>query len=121
MQPTLNTVTLPYPTTWSITPIEGEVTSTTLSGKARTDVFYRKYKYVLNYDMLSKTDFETLQNAINNFIDNNLTPTFTYSKIGVAESGVEVIPRLSQATRVGGAGNEYRISIQLELIEVNSR
>ncbi len=119
-EPTLGAVTLPYPTSWSITPIIGEVAATSLSGKTRTDVIYRKYKYTLRYEALTKTDYETVLNAVNDSLDNGTTPTFTYDKISVA-SGVVVIPSISDAERVFGAGNDYRIRVDVELLEVNSR
>ena len=119
-QPTLGAVTLPYPTNWSITPIIGEVAATSLSGKTRTDVIYRKYKYTLQYDALSKNDYESVLNAINDSLDNGTTPIFTYDKISAA-NGVSVIPSISEAERAFGAGNDYRIRVSIELLEINSR
>jgi hypothetical protein len=49
-QPVLGGVTIEYPTDWEITPIIGETSAVTLSGKVRTDVLYRRYKYTLNYN-----------------------------------------------------------------------
>ena len=120
-QPILGAVTLPYPTNWRISPVIGEVAATTLSGRTRSDILYRKYKYILSYDALSKNEYETLLAAINTSLDAGSTPLFSYDKIGEAVTPVAVIPSLSDAERVFGAGNEYRIRITLELLEVTSR
>lgn len=120
-QPTLNSYTLPYPTNWKIFRVDGEVSSTSLNGTSKSDIFYRKYKYVLQYESLTKSEFEIMQSNINAFLDAGTTPTFTYDKIGEASSGVVVLPGLSDAERTGGAGNNYLIKVNLELLEVNSR
>ena len=120
-EPTLNSYTLPYPTNWKIVRVDGEVFSTSLNGTSRSDVLYRKYKYILQYDTLTKMQFETMQNSINTFLDNGTTPTFTYDKISSALSGVTVIPSLSDSERIGGSGNSYLIKVNLELLEVSSR
>ena len=70
---------------------------------------------------MTKSEYESLQSSINSFLDLGTTPTFTYNKIGEAASGVAVIPTISEAERVFGAGNDYRIKLSLELLEVNPR
>ncbi len=121
MQPVLDAFTLEYPTNWTVTPMIGEAVGTTLNGQLKVDVMYRKYMYNLSYEALSKTDFEILQNAINGFIDSSTLPTFTYAKIAQASTGVVVKPRLSGETRIAGAGTGYYVSVELELVEINSR
>lgn len=119
-QPILGAVTLPYPTNWFVTPIVGEVSSTSLSGKTRTDITYRKYKYTLQYSSVSRNEYELIVNAINDSLDNNTTPNFTYDKISSAQE-VAVVPTMSEAERVSGAGGDYRVRLSIELLEVSSR
>ena len=119
-QPTLDTYTVPDPTTWQIIRLNGEVASTSLNGTYRSDILYRKYQYILQYSFMTKTEFEVMQNNINSFLDNNTTPDFTYDKIATAD-GVEVIPMLGDATRVNGSDVNYLIQVDLTLTEVNSR
>ena len=120
-QPRLDSVTLEYPTTWSITPVVGEAKAITLNGTLRTDVLYRKYIYELTYTTMSKTKYTALETNINMFIDNNTFPVFIYDKIPQASNGVKVLPRLSAAKRVSGAGQDYYVDVTLKLEEVKNK
>lgn len=112
-----------HPSNWSVEPLIGENTSVTLNGTQVNDVFYRKYKYVLEWEAMSKSDYEALEAVVNNHVDVGTNITFTYAKWGtLASGGVACMGRLSARGFKAGSGNtSYYSSVTLELVEVNSR
>lgn len=111
-----------HPSDWQVDPLIGENVQTTLSGEGVVDTSYRKYQYVLTWEAMSKSDYDSLEEVINDHIDNAAALTFTYVKWPQSTSGVSVIGRLSSRKRAGGSGNTaFYSQVTVTLTEVSAR
>lgn len=118
----VTTITLgEHPSDWTVNNIVGDNTQTSLYGTDFIDVNYRKYEYVLTWDAMWSTDYEALEDMINDAIDDGSSLTFTYPKFPSSSSGVEVVARLSSRDRAGGSGESYYSKVVLTLKEVNKQ
>lgn len=118
--PTLNGTSIPYPGGGTkIEPIWISSLHTTIGGKTRKEVSARKYKYTLNYQVMSVTDYDTLEALVNTLA----ALTFIYNKWPQsATAGVSVLAELSARELVYGTGDtNYWSSVTLTLTEVDSR
>lgn len=121
-QTTTYDVSPEHPSNWSVDPMIGENVQTTLSGEGVVDISYRKYRYVLEWEAMSVTDYNNLEQVINDHIDQADTLTFTYGKWPQTVSGISVIGRLSSRGRAGGSGNTgYYSKVSVTLTEVSAR
>jgi len=112
-----------HPSDWKVEQVVGENVSLTLDGTSVADRFYRKHKYILQWDAMSKEDYDDLSDLINYHLDNNTDITFTYEKWGaLASSGVDCIGKLSaRGFRAGSGSSYYYSSVTLELTEISKR
>lgn len=117
--PTLGGSTIPFPSEATITPIWVSADNITLGGTTRRDVMARKYQYVLKWDHMFVTDYNTLETKTN-----TLTAlTFIYGKWPQSVSpGVSCLASLSARRLEYGVGDsDYLSSVTLTLTEVASR
>lgn len=111
-----------HPSDWQVDPLIGESVQTTLSGNEVVDTSYRKYRYVLKWEAMSKADYDALEQVINDHIDNSNPLEFVYVKWLQSTSGTNVIGRLSSRQRAGGSGNtQFYSQVTLTLTEVEPR
>jgi hypothetical protein len=115
------TITLPMPSDWSVKPIVGENQQTSIGGADFVDVAYRKYEFELIWDAIWSTDYDTLEDLINDAIDAGDTVWFDFDKFPQSSDGVDVIARLSARDRTGGSGQSYYSKVVLTLREVEAR
>lgn len=110
--------TIEHPSSWKISPIVGKLEETTLGGNQVKDISYRKYKYDLVWDAMSKEDYDKLEAIYNWHLDTNINVTFTYAKWSQASAGIDCIMALSPREFVAGSGDTFYYSkVTVSLIE----
>jgi len=111
-----------HPSDWEVRPLLGISEKTSLSGSHLRDVSWRKYEYVLNWDAMSKSDYDDLEELFNYHYDNGAAITFTYTKWPQSSSGISVAGNLSERKRAGGSGNTLFYSkVDIVLTEIQKR
>jgi hypothetical protein len=112
-------VALENPSSWSVEQIMGDTELTTLSGKTLTQVSYRKYKFILEWEAIFTDKYNTLEGQVNSAIDQGLSCLFTWVKWPQSSSGVTVKARLSVREKVAGAGTTYYSGVKLVLTQIS--
>lgn len=121
-KPTLNGVTLPYPSAISCERIEIAAEQVTMNATTQKDLMGMKYQYVLEYSHMSVTYFNNLLAVI----DTLAPATFVYDKFPQSVSpGVSVLASIGKRdvvhTPSGTGDTAYYSHITLVLTEVNGR
>jgi len=111
-----------HPSNWDIRNIVTKDSQVTLGGVLTEDVLHRKYEIVLEWEAMSVTDYDDLEELVNYSLDNNKTIEFTYPKFPQTSSGTTVRAALSSRKRRGGSGaTDYYSTVTLILTEVVKR
>lgn len=111
-----------HPSYWERTPIIGKSENTTIGGTLVRDYVFRKFQYLLEWAIMSNTEFEDLQTLYNYHLANSTPITFTYPKWTTTANGITVLAELSSQKFVGGEGSTlYYESVSLILTEVSPR
>jgi len=121
-KPTIDGNELEQPTQVKRDVISDESTSNTLGGTTKTQSFYRKYSYILEYDPISYANYHTMELLLDSAFDTSDSVVFIYDKWSTSESpGVICLARLSDWEKIGGDGTVYYGKCTLTLTEVGAR
>lgn len=111
-----------HPSDWEVQNIVQKDSQTTLAGTLIEDILYRKHIYILDWEAMSCTDYENLEELVHYSVDNNLPVTFTYGKWSNSEYGISCRLELSSRKRRGGSGvSGFYSEVTLVITEVSAR
>lgn len=85
----------------------------TINGKEGRDISAKKERFVLGWEILSRTEFDRLSTIA----DNGVAVTFSVDDGNLVINETSVLARLSQARYVV-PGSDYIVGTEIELIEV---
>jgi hypothetical protein len=121
-KPTIDGNEIEQPTNCTRNIITSEVSTDTIGGTTKTQSFYRKYQYQLEYDPISYDNYHILELLLDTAFDTSNGVTFIYDKWTTSQSpGVICVARLSDWEKVGGDGTIYYGKCTLTLTEVVAR
>jgi hypothetical protein len=111
-----------HPSDWNVSVDYSIAENTSLNGTTTKDVMYRKYIYTLEWEAMTKADYEELETLINYHNDSAENIDFVYTKWASSATTIEVtsLP-LSRAKKLGSGSTEYYQSVTLTLKEVDKR
>jgi len=109
----LNGITLPTPKGFSRSPVSIEKDVTTMSGMTKRDFVRQKYKYEINYTMLTQAEVATLMNLYTT----KSTLPFSVTETNLSIAQIDVLMNITNR-KYNTPGGEYREDFNIILIEV---